>query len=105
MKILFVHPPWPGPGYGLRSQNRWPRKRGDKSNRYPILLCYTATLLKNNGYDVKYIDSVFHDLGYKETLDEIAKFNPEIVFIETATPAFNYDVNFVEMIKERFPGI
>jgi radical SAM superfamily enzyme YgiQ (UPF0313 family) len=105
MKVLFIHPPWPGPGFGLRSQNRWPRKRGDKSNRYPILLCYTATILQNKGYDVKYMDSVYQDFSYKKTLNEIEKINPYIIFIETATPTFNYDVKFVDMIKDRFSKI
>jgi radical SAM superfamily enzyme YgiQ (UPF0313 family) len=105
MKILFLHPPWPGSGYGLRSQNRWPRKRGDKTNRYPILLCYTATLLKKNGYDVSFIDSVIQDFDVEQTLSEITKLNPEIIFIETATPTYNFDIELVARIKERFSYI
>tara|TARA_Y100000310_G_scaffold340225_1_gene435273 strand:+ start:1769 stop:3217 length:1449 start_codon:yes stop_codon:yes gene_type:complete len=102
MKVLFLHPPWPGEGYGLRSQNRWPRKRGDKTNRYPILLCYAATLLKENGYDVKYIDSVIQDFDLQRTLDEVGAFSPDVIFIETATPTYAYDLKVVEKIKERF---
>ncbi len=105
MKVLIIHPPWPGLGFGLRSQNRWPRKRGDKTNRYPILLCYTATLLKQNGYDVKYIDSVYQDFDYDKTLNEISKFDPDVLFFETATPTFNYDCNFVKMVKNRFSNL
>ncbi|MFH1209746.1 MAG: radical SAM protein [archaeon] len=105
MKILFLHPPWPGKGYGLRSQNRWPRKRGDKTNRYPILLCYTATLLKNNKHNVKYIDSVILDLSLKGTLKKIKEFNPEIIFIETSTPTFDFDVKFINEVKDKYPKI
>ena len=103
MKVLFLHPPWPGNGYGLRSQNRWPRKRGDKTNRYPILLCYTATLLKENGFDVFYIDSVIQDFDLVKTLEEIEILNPDIIFIETATPTYNFDIEFVYRIKEKLP--
>jgi len=105
MKVLFLHPPWPGNGYGLRSQNRWPRKRGDKTNRYPILLCYTATLLKNNGFDVSYIDSVIQDYDIGLTFEEIGKLNPELVFIETATPTYDFDIEFVNLLKEKFSQI
>ena len=105
MKILFLHPPWPGIGYGLRSQNRWPRKRGDKTNRYPILLCYTATLLKENGFEVFYIDSVIQDFDLVKTLEEIEILNPDIIFIETATPTYNFDIEFVGKIKEKIPEV
>ncbi|TKJ17347.1 hypothetical protein CEE44_02320 [Candidatus Woesearchaeota archaeon B3_Woes] len=105
MKILIIHPPWPGPGFGLRSQNRWPRKRGDKTNRYPIYLCYTATLLKNKGHNVKYIDSVYQNLNYKSTLIEIIKFKPDVLFFETSTPTFDYDCSFVDMVKKRIPNL
>ncbi len=105
MKILFLHPPWPGSGFGLRSQNRWPRKRGDKTNRYPILLCYTATLLEKNGFDVSYIDSVIQDFDVEQTLMEIGKINPNVIFIETATPTYNFDIAFVSKIKEKFKEV
>ncbi len=105
MKVLIIHPPWPGPGYGLRSQNRWPRKKGDKTNRYPIYLCYVGTVLKANGYGVEFIDSVFRDLDYEQTYSEIEKRKPDFIFIETATPTINYDIKFIDEIKKRFPSI
>ncbi len=100
-----MHPPWPGPGYGMRSQNRWPRKRGDKSARYPLYLCYTATLLKKNGYDVHYLDSVFQNLNYEQTFAKVKELSPDIIFIETATPTINYDKYFVDKIKDFLPNV
>lgn len=100
MRILFVHPPWPGPGYGGRSQNRWPRKRGDKSARYPLYLCYTATLLRKNGFEVEYMDSVRQQLAEEETLKQIEIVSPRAVFIETCTPTVNYDIRFAHEIKK-----
>ncbi|MEK6816196.1 MAG: cobalamin-dependent protein, partial [Nanoarchaeota archaeon] len=104
MKILFLHPPWPGDGYGLRSQNRWPRKRGDKTNRYPILLCSCATYVREQGNDVKYIDSVIQDYGLDTTIEKIKEFSPDIIFIESATPTFTYDKKAVEILKQHFPN-
>lgn len=103
MKILFLHPPWPGKGFGLRSQNRWPRKRGDKTNRYPVLLCYAATLLKKEGHDVSYIDAVIQDFDEKKTIEEIKARSPDVIFIETATPTFEYDACLVNTLKDKFP--
>jgi len=103
MKVLFLHPPWPGEGYGLRSQNRWPRKRGDKTNRYPILLCSCATYVREQGNEVKYIDSVILDLDLDKTIEKVKDFSPDVIFIESATPTFPYDKKVVEILKEKFP--
>ena len=105
MRVYFVQPPWPGPGYGLRSQNRWPRKRGDKYNRYPILLAYVVTLLKNAGHQVRYLDSGYLELDYEQTLQKIGVYNPDIVYIETATSAFLHDIKFAKLLKQRFPKV
>ena len=105
MKVLFIQPPWPGPGYGLRSQNRWPRKRGDKYNRYPILLAYVVTLLKNENYQVKYIDCGMDDLDYEQAFTEVKKYAPDIIYIETATSAYNHDVYFAKELKKRHPHL
>jgi len=105
VKVLFIHPPWPGPGYGMRSQNRWPRRRGDKSARYPILLCYTATLLQENGHEVRYIDSVVQDLNVPESLKEVERINPDIIFMETTTPSINDDILFTNELRETLPDI
>lgn len=104
MRVLFLHPPWPGKGYGLRSQNRWPRKRGNKDNRYPLYLCYTATLLQKNGYDVKYMDSVIQDLDTEKTLEKVKELNPDIIFIESVTPTINYDIQLANKIKDISPN-
>lgn len=105
MRILFLHPPWPGDGYGLRSQNRWPRKRGDKTNRYPVLLCSCATYVRDNNNEVKFIDSVILDYDLEKTIEKVKEYNPEIIFIESATPTFPYDRNFVSILKKSLPNV
>lgn len=104
MRIIFLHPPWPGKGFGLRSQNRWPRKRGDKTNRYPILLCYTATLLKKEGNEVSYMDAVIQDMDESAAVQEAKLRNPDVIFIETATPTFEYDAIFIGRLKDKIPA-
>lgn len=105
MKILFLHPPWPGKGFGLRSQNRWPRKRGDKINRYPVLLCYVATLLKKQGNEVSYIDAVIQDFDENAAIQEAKLKSPDVIFIETATPTFEYDSYFIGRLKQEIPSV
>jgi hypothetical protein len=42
MRVTVANPPWPGEGFGARSDVRWPHKRKDKYIEYPIYLAYTA---------------------------------------------------------------
>lgn len=100
MRVLFLHPPWPGGGYGGRSQNRWPRKRGDKAARYPLYLCYVATLLKKKKFDVRYIDSVMQELTGQQVLKKIKVMRPDVIYTETSTPTINYDIAFVDKVKK-----
>ena len=44
MKVLVANPPWPGEGYGARSDVRWPHKRMDKYLEYPIYLAYIVAI-------------------------------------------------------------
>lgn len=50
MRVLVANPPWPGPGYGARSDVRWPHKRSDKYIEYPIYLAYTVAVVEQAGW-------------------------------------------------------
>ena len=50
MKVLVANPPWPGPGYGARSDVRWPHKRSDKYIEYPIYLSYAVAVVEEAGF-------------------------------------------------------
>jgi hypothetical protein len=62
MRVLVTNPPWPGPGYGARSDVRWPHRRSDKYLEYPIYLAYVVAILEKVGIDVHFIDGVADDL-------------------------------------------
>ena len=51
MKVLVANPPWPGPGYGARSDVRWPHKRSDKYIEYTIYLAYTVGVVEEAGFE------------------------------------------------------
>lgn len=104
MNVFIPHPPWPGSGYGMRSQNRWPRKRGDKANRYPLYLCYVATRIRDAGGDVRFADAVMEGLDEKELIARIARHRPGLLYLETCTPTANYDLVFLGRVKDAVPG-
>ncbi|RLC82083.1 MAG: hypothetical protein DRJ03_10660 [Chloroflexi bacterium] len=104
MKVLIINPPWPGKGYGTRSQNRIIKRRGDKYLQYPIFLGYSAAQLWRAGHKVFYIDSVMNDLSPDETWAHVDHLRPDAIFMETTTPSIKFDYQNITIMKERSGG-
>jgi radical SAM superfamily enzyme YgiQ (UPF0313 family) len=100
MRVLIVNPPWPGKGFGTRSQNRIIKHRSDKFLQYPIFLAYSASQLKNAGHSVSYIDSVIQDFDLQRTEMEAQKALPDVIFMETTTPSIAADYENLTRLKE-----
>ena len=100
MQVLIINPPWPGKGYGTRSQNRIIKHRSDKYLQYPIFLAYSASQLKKAGYSVVYIDSVIQDLSFDQTLEQARRIKPDIIFMETTTPSIESDYGSLTALKK-----
>ena len=58
MKVLITNPPWPGEGFGARSDVRWPHMRSDKFIEYPIYLAYLVAIVRESGYEVGFLDAI-----------------------------------------------
>jgi len=100
MKVLIINPPWPGKGYGTRSQNRIIKQRSDKYLQYPIYLAYSAAQLRKAGHEVFYVDSVIQGMNMKETLRKVWEIMPDSIFMETTTPSIEADYEFINAAKK-----
>lgn len=100
MRVLIINPPWPGKGFGTRSQNRIIKHRSDKFLQYPIFLAYSAAQLKAAGFNVVYIDSVIQDFDFNQTLTEVKKKKPDVIFMETTTPSIEADYDSLISLKD-----
>ena len=105
MKVLVTNPPWPGPGYGARSDVRWPHKRSDKFIEYPVYLAYVVAVLEKAGIEVEFIDAVVEELSISDFADAAAKTNPDMVVIECSTPSIEYDLLTAKSLKERMSDV
>ena len=105
MKVLVTNPPWPGPGYGARSDVRWPHKRSDKFIEYPIYLAYVVAVLEKAGMEVEFIDAVVEEMSIPDFSDAAAKINPHMVVIECSTPSIEYDLLTAKSVKERMSNV
>jgi len=100
MNVLIINPPWPGKGFGTRSQNRIIKHRSDKFLQYPIFLAYSASQLIQAGHSVNYIDSVIKDLDLPQTIAGAKDVNPDVIFMETTTPSIEADYQNLTALKE-----
>jgi len=100
LKVLVTNPPWPGPGYGARSDVRWPHKRKDKYLEYPVYLAYVAAVLEESGIEVKFIDGVAEDLSIKDFVNTVKGIGPDIIAMECSTPSIHSDLLTAEKLKE-----
>ncbi len=103
MKVLVANPPWPGPGYGARSDVRWPHKRSDKYIEYPIYLSYTVAVLDEAGFDVSFIDAIMDELDIDEFAQRVRDLGPRLAVVETSTPSIHFDLDTAAAIKELSP--
>ena len=105
MKVFVTNPPWPGPGYGARSDVRWPHKRKDKYLEYPIYLAYVVAVLEKSGIDVEFIDGVAQDLSIQAFVDAVKEIGPDIVTMECSTPSIYFDLLTAEKLKEELRDV
>jgi anaerobic magnesium-protoporphyrin IX monomethyl ester cyclase len=103
MRVLVANPPWPGPGYGARSDVRWPHKRSDKYIEYPIYLAYAVAVVEEAGFEVSFIDAIMDELSIEEFARRVRDLGPRLAVIETSTPSIEHELETAAAIKELAP--
>ncbi|TKJ28068.1 MAG: B12-binding domain-containing radical SAM protein [Chloroflexi bacterium B3_Chlor] len=104
MKVLVTNPPWPGEGYGARSDVRWPHKRTDKYLEYPIYLGYIVAVLEEAGVEVGFIDGVMEEMSIADFSRAVSSTRPDLVVIECSTPSIDYDLETARAVKDSVDG-
>ena len=127
MRVLFSNPPWytsEGPGQislrGVRAGSRWPHQFQYQSNGvvdghipeliggyipFPVFLATAAALAKRHGHETEMRDSVASGETYDHYYADIERTQPTVVVIETATPTLKHDIEVVDEIRRRVPGV
>jgi anaerobic magnesium-protoporphyrin IX monomethyl ester cyclase len=103
MRVLVANPPWPGPGYGARSDVRWPHKRSDKYIEYPIYLSYTVAVVEEAGFEVAFSDAIMDELDIDQFAQSVQDYGPRLALIETSTPSIDFDLATAAAIKRLSP--
>ncbi len=99
MRVMISCPPLKGPGCPLLSQNRQFQWFHNPCYIYPVVPALTATMLKNAGYEVTWLDGIAEKWSYERWLDEVEKEKPDIIAMETKTPVIKQHWKIVNELK------
>lgn len=66
-------------------------------------LLMLGAVLRNAGHRVRILDASAQGLGYEETLEEVKKFQPDIIGLTAVTPSIIKTVKLASMIKDICP--
>jgi len=97
MKVLLLNPPFL-PKFSRNSRSPAVTKGG--TIYMPIWLSYATGVLEKEGFEVKLIDAPAQKLSPEEVIDEIKKFEPKLIVIDTSTPSINNDIKVAESVKD-----
>ena len=97
MRIALINPP---NKFKISKSSRWPEYTKSGTLYYPIWLSYATGVLLENGHNVILIDAIANNWDFSKTIDEIIKFNPDLVVVGTSTPTIFDDIKFVEEFKK-----
>lgn len=102
MKIIIAFPPLDNPkGIPYLSQNRQFQWSVSPSYIYPVIPAYAATMLKNEGNEVIWLDGIAGKQKYANWFKELEIANPELIVIESKTPVIKRHWQIINEIKSK----
>jgi radical SAM superfamily enzyme YgiQ (UPF0313 family) len=104
MRICITYPPLKSKkGKALLSQNRQFQWSKSPTIAFPVIPASAATLLKQNGHQVLWLDCQAENLNQTQWLQQLKNFQPDLVFIETKTPVIKQHWQAIKIIKKALP--
>ncbi|MCM8782431.1 MAG: cobalamin B12-binding domain-containing protein [Candidatus Omnitrophica bacterium] len=104
-KIIICYPPLTlTKGCPTLGQNRQFQYFKEPTYIYPIVPAQAATLLKQAGYDVMWLDCIAQGITDERFLEIIRRQKPDIIAFETKTPVVKQHWKIINDIKRQFPS-
>ena len=102
MKVLISYPPLNREkGYPTLGQNRQFQYFKEPTYIYPVVPAQAATLLKEAGYEVIWLDCIAEGIPYDKFLNIIKKEKPGLIAFETKTPIVQEHWKIINDLKLR----
>ena len=104
MKVAIVYPPLKSDkGVALLTQNRQFQWFSRPTYIFPVVPATAATMLKNAGHDVLFLDAIASEMSVDEFERTLISFEPDLVVMETKTPVVRRHWKWVARMKEMLP--
>lgn len=101
MKIIIAYPPLDtNKGCPTLGQNRQFQYFKEPTYIYPIVPAYAATMLKQNGYEVIWLDCLSEGITKDKFMEIILRDKPDIVAFETKTPVIKQIWGIINDVKQ-----
>lgn len=106
MKILIGYPPTESEkGTALLSQNRQFQWFSNASYIFPVILASAATMLKNQGEEIIWLDCIAEKISWNEFAKILGKNKIELFVFETKTPVIKKHWKIINKLKKSFPEL
>jgi len=101
VKIIICYPPFSEiKGTPLLSQNRQYQVFSERTVIYPIVPAQAATLLKQAGHEVIWLDCIAEGIPYDSFIEIIRREKPDLIAFETKTPVLKQHWKIIDEIKK-----
>ncbi len=101
MKIAFLYPPIfkDGRSPNLSQNRQFIYTKSGEIRIFPVILGSAATMLKNDGHKILWLDGINERLNRKKFDQKLKKFNPDLIILETKAPLVRLHWQFINELK------
>jgi len=101
MKVMIAYPPLESnKGYPTLGQNRQFQYFKAPTFIYPVVPASAATLLKQEGLDVFWLDCIAENISYARFIEIIKEEQPDLIVFESKTPVIKREWQIIDALKE-----
>ncbi|MFH1484799.1 MAG: B12-binding domain-containing radical SAM protein, partial [Chloroflexota bacterium] len=103
MRVAIAYPPFTKDGtFPLLTQNRQFKYTASREVRiYPMIPAMAATILKEAGHDVLFLDGMNQRLSLGEFNSRLLEFSPELVVFDTKAPLLKRHWEYLDWLKSK----
>lgn len=104
MKIVIGYPPFDEAGNYQIGQNRQAQRFEHGAFIFPVIPAYAATMLKNAGHEVYWLDGPAEGMDWERYLKELEFIQPDLIAWEVKTPTVKRVWPLIDQIKGLLGG-
>ncbi len=102
MKVCFLYPPDQMVNKCFYTASIWKNYSKNAILAPPLGMVYLAALLRDKGYEAKFIDANILNLSYEEIIKQLNEFKPDYVLYNGITDNLQDTLSWIKKIKDEY---